>query len=88
MSHACGCHDHEGATETPVRTHKPGQALTGEHTVGEVASRSPRVLAVIQEFGLNHCCGAHLTLTQASATAGVPIETVLRRLNDVLAGPA
>jgi iron-sulfur cluster repair protein YtfE (RIC family) len=87
MSHACGCHDHEGATETPVQIHKPGQALSGEDTVGEVASRSPRALAVIQELGLNHCCGAHLTLTQASATAGVPVEAVLRRLDDVLARP-
>jgi iron-sulfur cluster repair protein YtfE (RIC family) len=87
MSHACGCHDHGGATETPVRIHKSGHALTGEHTVGEAARRSPRALAVIQELGLNHCCGAHLTLTQASATAGVPVETVLRRLDDVLAGP-
>lgn len=87
MSHACGCRDDVGATETAVRVHKPGQALTGEHTVGEAASRSPRALAVIQELGLNHCCGAHLTLTQASATAGVPVEAVLRRLDDVLAGP-
>lgn len=70
---------------------QPGGAIapvTGEHIVGEVAGRSPRAMAVIQEMGLNHCCGAHLTLTQAAASAGVPVEVVLRRLDEVLAGPA
>jgi iron-sulfur cluster repair protein YtfE (RIC family) len=88
MDHACGCRHPEGATGTRVRIHKPHETLTGEHTVGEAAGRSPRALAVIQEFGLDHCCGAHLTLTQAAATAGVRVEAVLRRLDDVLAGPA
>jgi iron-sulfur cluster repair protein YtfE (RIC family) len=35
----------------------------------------------MKEMGINHCCGAHLTLREAAAAAGVPLEALLDALN-------
>jgi iron-sulfur cluster repair protein YtfE (RIC family) len=40
----------------------------------------PGALEVLQRFGLNHCCGAHLSLRESAASAGVPVEDVLEAL--------
>jgi iron-sulfur cluster repair protein YtfE (RIC family) len=76
----CGC-GHSGAepATSPVRP---------EQTVEEVSHRSPEALAVLQELGINHCCGAHLTLAEAAAAAGVPLDQLLARLAQAAAGVA
>jgi hypothetical protein len=92
MSHACGCRNHvEAAGARLVGIAKPcqaGPAITPEQTVDEVSRRSPRALAVLKELGINHCCGAHLTLTQAAASAGIPLDTLLRALAETVSAPA
>jgi iron-sulfur cluster repair protein YtfE (RIC family) len=35
----------------------------------------------MKEMGINHCCGAHLTPTEAAASAGVALEALLRALS-------
>jgi iron-sulfur cluster repair protein YtfE (RIC family) len=55
-------------------------ALVPEDTVAAAALRSPHALLVLQRFGIDACCGGHLTLVQAAASAGVPVETVLGAL--------
>jgi iron-sulfur cluster repair protein YtfE (RIC family) len=35
----------------------------------------------LEAFGLNHCCGAHLTLREGAAAAGVAVDDVLAALN-------
>jgi iron-sulfur cluster repair protein YtfE (RIC family) len=52
---------------------------TAETTVDE-AKRQPGALNVLQRFGINHCCGAHLRLREAAAAAGVRVEAVLEAL--------
>ena len=37
----------------------------------------------MQEMGINHCCGAQLTLREAAASAGVPLDALLAALNGV-----
>ena len=54
-------------------------------TVAAVLEAHPEVRPVFEALGLNHCCGAHLTLTEASASAGVPLERVLASLGEGLA---
>jgi iron-sulfur cluster repair protein YtfE (RIC family) len=72
MSHCtCGC-GHEAA---PVAIRLP--RIT-ENTTVEEAKRRPGALGVLQRFGINHCCGAHLPLREAAAAAGVPVEDVAR----------
>jgi iron-sulfur cluster repair protein YtfE (RIC family) len=39
-------------------------------------------------MGINHCCGAHLTLREAAASAGVALDTLLDALNRPAAAKA
>jgi uncharacterized protein (DUF2249 family) len=68
MSHCCD-HHHADAAST-------GRATL---TVGEIG-RDPRALDVLKQAGINHCCGAHLTLAEAAAAAGVQLPPLLARL--------
>ena len=54
-------------------------------TVHEVLEAHSELRPVFEALGLNHCCGAHLTLTEAAASAGVPLERVLASLGERLA---
>ena len=67
----CGC-GHATAT------------VGAEQTVEEAKSR-PGALDVLQRFGVNHCCGAHLTLREAAAAAGVELPVLLRALDEAAA---
>ena len=69
----CGCN--HGAA--PIAIELP--RITEKTTVEEAKSR-PGGLDVLQRFGINHCCGAHLPLREAAAAAGVAIEDVLKTL--------
>jgi len=55
---------------------KEDTAMTLEETVAEIARRSPAALEVMKAMGINHCCGGHLTLTEAAAAAGVSVDKV------------
>ena len=57
-------------------------------TVHEVIEAHPELRPVFEDLGLNHCCGAHLSLTEAAASAGVPLDNVLASLGKRLAAPA
>lgn len=48
-----------------------------EDTTVEEAKKQPGALAVLERLGLNHCCGAHLSLRESAASAGVRVEDVL-----------
>ena len=76
MAQDCHCH------------HRPHVALNqdrapvhAEQIVAEVASQSAGALEIMKELGINHCCGAHLTLSEAAAAAGVPLDALLAALN-------
>jgi iron-sulfur cluster repair protein YtfE (RIC family) len=66
----------------------PAPPVTADDRVGTVAQRAPRVREAMDRLGLNHCCGAHLTIAEAAATAGLSAEDVVRALNQALAAPA
>lgn len=52
----------------------------GKRTVSEILREDPGAREVMAEMGINHCCGAHLTLGEAAAAAGVSVEAVLDAL--------
>lgn len=54
--------------------------ITTEQTVEYVTHHYPGTLEVMKEMGVNHCCGAHLTLTEAAAAAGIPLDMLLKAL--------
>jgi iron-sulfur cluster repair protein YtfE (RIC family) len=73
MSHCtCGCG--HGTTVTLA-----SPRITAETTVEE-AKRRPGALEVLQRFGINHCCGAHLSLREAAAAAGASLDDVMHDL--------
>jgi iron-sulfur cluster repair protein YtfE (RIC family) len=74
MAHECGCHSGWAATRTDGR-------IEADEVVGDVTRRVPGALQVLKDLGINHCCGAHLTLTEAAAAAGVPLDTLVEALN-------
>jgi iron-sulfur cluster repair protein YtfE (RIC family) len=76
MSEHCQCCASAGAPIVPATD-----------TVEAVVRRVPEALEVMKELGINHCCGAHLTLAEAAASAGVPLATLLERLAAAGAAP-
>jgi len=57
MAHECRCQ-----REASIDSHEK---------VGDLVRREPGAREVLQALGINHCCGAHLTLAEAAAAAGV-----------------
>jgi len=55
-------------------------AICPGRTVGDVVRDIPGAREVMEKMGVNHCCGAGLTLREAAAAAGVPLEDLLDAL--------
>lgn len=89
MGQTCECGCRHGASPTPAKADHTARSLapTPEDTVEAAARRSPHGLPILQRFGIDTCCGGHLTLAEAAASAGVPVETVLRALDPAGATP-
>ena len=81
MAQTCGCHATRSAPVRDVRGYRADQ------TVEEVG-KDPAALAVLKAMGVNHCCGAHLTLNEAAAAAGIAVHALLDRLNETADAPA
>jgi hypothetical protein len=77
MTHACGCRPAWGNT---ARTTSNGPIHAGA-LVGQVARDHVGALDVMKALGINHCCGAGLTLAEAAAAAGVSVQRLLDALN-------
>ncbi|HEX7215395.1 MAG TPA: DUF542 domain-containing protein [Methylomirabilota bacterium] len=56
--------------------------------MGDVAHHRAGALEIMKTMGINHCCGAQLTLREAAASAGVPLEALLAALNEATTTPA
>ena len=76
----CGCREHREPRAEVAR-------FTPETPVG-VAAKDPAARVVLERFGLNHCCGAHLSLREGAAAAGVEVADVLEALNAPAGAPA
>ena len=83
MTHSCGCHS-AGSPEIS----KALPPITAEQTVERVSRLYPGALDVMKEMGINHCCGGHLTLSEAAASAGVALEALLEALHKTEGAPA
>jgi iron-sulfur cluster repair protein YtfE (RIC family) len=77
MAHSCGCHGHAHPATAGAQA-----PITADRTVGDVAHHYPGALEAMQAMGINHCCGAALTLEEAAAAAGVPLDALLAALNE------
>ncbi len=79
MAQTCACSAGCTSTASPI---------TAERTVEDVSRHSPGALAVLKAKGINHCRGAHLTLRQAAAAAGTPLDDLLEALGTLEGKPA
>ena len=87
MSQTCGCGC--GKSPSPVDLRDPGRPLVlgPEDTVAAAVARAPDGLLVLQRLGIDACCGGHLTLAQAAASAGVPVQTLVDALQPLVSPP-
>jgi iron-sulfur cluster repair protein YtfE (RIC family) len=85
MTETCRCCSHDTAPGRLTIGARRAAAVQPTDTVQSVSDRSPRALEAMKSLGINHCCGAHLSLAEAAASAGVPLATLLARVGDALA---
>lgn len=76
MAHHCRC-----SHSSPVAPNEERAPVHAERTVREVASQGAGALEIMKKLGINHCCGGHLTLSEAAAAAGVPLAVLMAALN-------
>jgi iron-sulfur cluster repair protein YtfE (RIC family) len=79
MAESCGCGCGHGGKALTIAA-RPGRQ-DGDARVADVA-RDPAALAVLERFGLNHCCGGHLSLREGAAAAGADLTALLRALEE------
>jgi iron-sulfur cluster repair protein YtfE (RIC family) len=80
MTESCGCGcGHEERGPKVARRSRP---YVGDESVSDVA-RDPVSRAVLERFGLNHCCGGHLSLREGAAAAGAEFTALLGALEEV-----
>jgi iron-sulfur cluster repair protein YtfE (RIC family) len=77
MTGSCGCGHGDGSLTVAT----PVEHYGGDERVADVAADAA-ALAVLQHFGLNHCCGGHLSLREGAAAAGVELPVLLRALEE------
>jgi uncharacterized protein (DUF2249 family) len=53
---------------------------THERTIEEL-KRRPGATEIFERFDIHHCCGAHLSLQEAAAAAGVPMTVLVETLD-------
>ncbi len=64
--------------------------LSRETNVSDIVSGNPEPARVLEEAGLEHCCGGNGPVSDACVHAGVSSEEIMTRLrrNAVDVGPA
>ena len=50
--------------------------------VGDIAAANPGAKKVLEEAGVDYCCGGAKSVTEACLRTGVPAEEILRRLQE------
>jgi iron-sulfur cluster repair protein YtfE (RIC family) len=83
MADQCSCHH-----DSPTALETSASPVRAEQTVADVARHHAGALETMKELGINHCCGAHLTVTEAAAAAGVSLDARLAALNEPRRTPA
>jgi uncharacterized protein (DUF2249 family) len=52
-----------------------------EQTIEQIVRQHAGALEILKRAGINHCCGAHLSLREAAAAAGAPLGALLLALD-------
>ena len=57
-------------------------SFTSATRVGDIAAANPGARRVLEEAGVDYCCGGAKSLSEASMRAGVSADEILRRLQE------
>ncbi len=56
--------------------------ITGETKVKEIAAANPRATRILEQAGVDYCCGGNKSLHDACAHLGVSEEEIMERLRE------
>jgi regulator of cell morphogenesis and NO signaling len=56
--------------------------ITGETKVKEIAVANPRATRILEQAGVDYCCGGNKSLHDACAYAGISMEEIMARLEE------
>ena len=75
------------STENP-RSTDPPEGPSGALTLGELVTARPAAARVLEQHGLDYCCGGRRTLSDACETSGADLEEVLGELASLAPAPS
>jgi len=58
--------------------------IAGHTTVKDIVVQHPETRVVLEELGIDYCCGGKASLAQAAQQAGVSVDRVLANLDEAL----
>lgn len=58
--------------------------IAGRTTVKDIVVQHPETRVVLEELGIDYCCGGKASLAQAAQQAGVSVDRVLANLDEAL----
>jgi iron-sulfur cluster repair protein YtfE (RIC family) len=62
------------------------KAVTGSETINELVARAPRVLPVLQRYGIDTCCGGALPLATVAERHGLDLAALVAALQREIEG--
>jgi len=75
------------ARDTPAETGSPGQRITAEMSVNDVAAKYPQTIKVFFRHGMQcvgcYVCGFH-NIAESAKQYGVELESLLNDLNEAV----
>lgn len=73
-------------TATQMNASAPGttRAVRPDLSVDEVIALWPRTISLMNDLGLDTCCGGSMSLRRAARNARVPVEELLAKLEELV----
>lgn len=70
-----------GANNARSECAAPLPPVDAETKVGEVVAERPWVASILEEYGIDYCCGGSRTLAEVATKAGLPVAGLLDRIS-------
>ena len=65
-----------------------GAVLSKDASVGELVATNPRCACVLEQYGIDYCCGGKISLAEVCKKKGLNVEEVLQKLAQAAQQPA
>lgn len=64
------------------------QTITIDTVINDAVLQHPEILPVLEQNGLDACCGGHLTIAEAAARHALPATELVQQLQDAITAPS